>query len=305
MEMWARSSLGEHADFICACVDDDKNVAVNFERMFKFTSVINGVIMRRQDMPTYGQLGCSGFIVVGADGSCVSKKTKSFLDYNEKAFRDAENIMLTALEDAGIDLNAASSSARNLYSNGQKLSLEGITSNPSLNGTIVTVIEFDITKGRFHVMLNDGSNKKISVMPCCLAPIDDKASTPGIEKIHPPDLVGSELIDGEHSECTASINKCLSNSTYENLIVVLSCLENHFQHEESLAQVSGFGDSKDEFLPMHGHSKDHERILNLIRTKTNVFTQEHSDVNMSIIRNVASAFLDHARNFDTLFEGKL
>jgi hypothetical protein len=166
MEQWACSPLGKYVDFICVCVDDNKNVAINFEQMFKFTSVINGVVMKRQDMPTYGQLGCSGFIIVGADGSCVSKKTDAYLNYGEKAFKNAESVILTALEDAGVDFKTeANKKDGNLYARGQKLRLEGISSDPALNGIIITVLKFDTTKGRFHVLLNDGSNKQISILP--------------------------------------------------------------------------------------------------------------------------------------------
>ena len=311
MELWACSPLGKYVDFICVCVDDNKNVAINFEQMFKFTSVINGVVMKRQDMPTYGQLGCSGFIIVGADGSCVSKKTDAYLNYGEKAFKNAESIILTALEDAGIDFKTESNKKDgNIYAKGQKLRLEGISSDLSLNGIIVTVLKFDTTKGRFHVLLNDGSNKQISILPCNLAPleIDSTTAITITKSINPPNLIGCKLIDAEHADCTAAINMCLSDCTKENLTLVLNSLEKHFQHEELLAKDSGFGDVNDSFSPMYSHAKDHERILNSIRAQLGdtCCTQQLSDtIDMNTIYSVASAFLDHAKTFDVLLEGKL
>lgn len=312
MEMWASSPLGKYVDFICVCVDD-KSVAVNFERMFKFTKAINGVVMKRQDMPTFGQLGCSGFIVIGADGTCVSKKTNAFLDYGEKAFKNAEIVILTALEDANVELNISSKKQEHIYANGQMLRLEGIAADQTLNGRIVTVIKFDTTKGRFHVLLSDGSNRQISVLPCCLSPLSAEAEqntissseNQTVQEIQSPNLVGCEIIDEEHAECTAAINKCLRSNTRDNLASVLICLEQHFEHEERLAIASGFGNITDAFSPMASHAKDHARILTLTRAELERTVQNHSDINIRVIQTVAAAFLEHAKVFDSLLEGKL
>lgn len=312
MEMWACSPLGQHVDFICVCVDDDKRVAFTFERMFKFTKVINGVVMSRKDMPTFGQLGCSGFIVIGADGVCVSRKTSAFLAFGEKAFRTAESVIMTALEDADVELNAVteeSAKEKHLYANGQVLRLEGISSDLSLNGRLVTVINFETTKGRFNVSLNDDSNRRICVMPCCLAPITAEERITleyeAVTEIQPPNLVGCKAVDDEHFECTTAINECLRACTRENLASLLVCLEQHFEHEETLASTSGFGTVSDSFSPMFSHAKDHARILQLARAELERTAKNPSDVNVGVARMIAASFLEHAKVFDSLLEGNL
>jgi hypothetical protein len=52
-----------------------------FQKLFKFQGVINGWIPKQSFMPDYGQLGCSGFIVLDGKGKCASRKTLSFLQY--------------------------------------------------------------------------------------------------------------------------------------------------------------------------------------------------------------------------------
>jgi len=271
--------------------------------------------MKRKDMPTFGQLGCSGFIIIGADGECVSKKTKSFLEYGEQAFTHAENVILTALEDAGVDLdlNAAVKGEENQYANGQRLRLEGISSDPTLNGQIVTVINFDKTKRRFNVLLSDGSNRRFSVLPCSLKPLttEENENTTSenqvLKQIQPPNQVGLEVVDEEHAACTESINQCLRSGTRKNLASLLVCLEKHFQHEETLALESGFGSVTESLSPMFGHAKDHARILNLARSELERTAQypDSSDVNVGVVQTLASSFLEHAKNFDSLLEGKL
>jgi hemerythrin len=311
MELWASSLLGQYVNFICICVDDDKHVAIRFEQMFKFKKAINLVVMNRQDMPSYGQLGCSGFIVIGADGHCVSKKTNAFLDYGERAFQSAENVIKTALEDAGIDLDVVIQENERLYASGQILRLEGVSSDPTLNDSLVTVLNFNTSSGRFNVALNDGSNRKISVMPCCLAPVNEEVKTLAKDQpfteIQPPNLIGCKEVDEEHVECTVAINNCLSSCTRENLTLLLSCLEQHFQHEEILASKSGFGSSTDAMSPMYSHAKDHERILQLARDELDrtATAKDLSTVSIDVVRLVGASFIKHATLFDSLLEGKL
>lgn len=265
--------------------------------------------MKREDMPTFGQLGCSGFIVIGADGSCVSKKTDSFLNYAEKAFQNAESVIRTALEDAGVELNTGLNKKEHLYANGQTLRLEGLSSDPTLNGHTVTVIKYDTTNERFRVLLSDGSNRQISVLPCCLAPFIAQqnfvSENQDLNEIQQPNLIGCEIVDEEHAECTSAINQCLRSGTRDNLALLLICLEKHFEHEEKLALASGFGSITDGFSPMFSHAKDHSRILILTRAALERTDHNPSDINIDVIQTLAYAFLEHTKVFDSLLEGKL
>ena len=75
MERWARGPFGAHVRFICACVDA-QNVAVAFGQMFQLAAVVNAHIPSREHFPDFGQLGCSGFIVVDQGGRCVSRNVR-------------------------------------------------------------------------------------------------------------------------------------------------------------------------------------------------------------------------------------
>lgn len=91
MEEWGKRY--PDVQFLCICVETQR-VAKQFETMFGFEHVVNGYIPSQQYLPRgYGQLGCSGFIVVDKYGKFVSRKTKPYLQYGEYAFRHVEAIL--------------------------------------------------------------------------------------------------------------------------------------------------------------------------------------------------------------------
>ncbi len=116
MRHWA--STIPNAQFLEVCVESEA-VALHFHRTFGFGEnhhqysskpsengqddeglppVINGWIPSRHYMPVgYGQLGCSGFIISDANGKFVSRKTASFLQFGEDAFRHVESILADLL----------------------------------------------------------------------------------------------------------------------------------------------------------------------------------------------------------------
>lgn len=65
-----------------------------FDRMFRFRHAVNAYIPSQAYMPRgFGQLGCSGFVVVDAKGNFVSRKTKAFLQYGEHAFLHVDDML--------------------------------------------------------------------------------------------------------------------------------------------------------------------------------------------------------------------
>jgi hemerythrin len=206
MERWARGSLRDAGvDFYCVCVDE-VDVAINFGRLFQFKNVINCWIPSERDMPSYGQLGCSGFIVIGTKGQCISRATDSFLKVGpEQAFYQAEVVMRKALPPDNI-----SNIGRNggyVFTVGTSVRLDGVKSQPQLNGVVASIVAFDTTSGRYIVELggegnikNDASKPRldrISVRPCCIAPLSaDIVSVPTLEVSSP--LTG-ECTDGSCS----------------------------------------------------------------------------------------------------------
>lgn len=161
MELWASGGLGNFVDFLCICVDE-KHVAESFGQMFKFTSVINGWIPTRNDMPNFGQLGCSGFIIVSGDGYFISKKTSAFLEKGDIAFKQVEKFLINHLQ------SLCDQSVGNIplvngypYAAGCIAIIDGLVSTPQLNGSKCKVLKFDVKSGRFAVeLISDGSEEK-------------------------------------------------------------------------------------------------------------------------------------------------
>lgn len=91
---------GPHFNFILICCDGP-DLAKTFANRLKLTHVTNTVSL---DQPKFGQLGCSGFIVLDQMGQVKCAKTMAFLQHREAAFEQ-----MTALMDAM--LNGADDSA--------------------------------------------------------------------------------------------------------------------------------------------------------------------------------------------------
>ena len=168
MEEWARGPLGESAAFLSICVDSFE-CAKMFHRLFWFTKCVNGWIPRPSCMPDFGQLGCSGFIVLDGKGGCASRKTISLLQYGpEAAFSSLEQVLVKLLPFAAAAAPALPSSHG--YQVGSTLLLDGLKGEPALNGRRVRVEGFITASGRFSVKLI-GEERTLAVLPCCLAPL--------------------------------------------------------------------------------------------------------------------------------------
>jgi hemerythrin len=62
----------------------------------KLTHCVNGFVDRDEDLPSYGQLGCNGFVVLDKDHHVVSPQTSAFMDVRSLAFKHVE-ALLTAM----------------------------------------------------------------------------------------------------------------------------------------------------------------------------------------------------------------
>lgn len=324
MEKWASGELGRQykVQFICICVDS-KDVAIEFANMFRFTYAKNAWISRRDLMPSYGQLGCSGFIVVGTDGKAISQKTKSFLDYGpEEAFMDVENMIFNSKYglQGSSKLEKNTPRTENAYAPGCTVRIEGMKKNREINGSLGTIVKFDTTKGRYEVNLL--GDRRILVTPCKLVPVEsnllqenvsNSATSVTIRHLECPPLIGCKEIDIEHEFCTKSLNALLdavsvssaSGAHPELLHNVLTALEEHFEHEEKLAKKNGFGKGQTAgFSAFDSHLNDHNRILTKTR-KAYAAAQSCGFVTTADAQDIANAFSKHATDFDVLLEGHL
>jgi hypothetical protein len=294
MELWAKAMPA--VQFLCICVESQR-VALAFGRMFQFEKVVNCFIPSRTYMPVgFGQLGCSGFIVVDKKGNFVSRRTRAFLDYGDVAFDHVEELLAEQLRVEAAAAPAATASpvassvpdAHRSYSFSPG-STACIDEKETLGGSLVTIVRFDPASGCFVVRMQGTSSTDQSFLfrPCSLRPPDATptavadgptcvVAAPASKVAHynsfgPPPSVGVASMDQEHEACTEALAALLKTPTTVSLQKVLDSLMEHFHHEEALMKEHGFGGSSSTdgasstFSAFASHAKDHQRILTICR----------------------------------------
>ena len=146
MDRWA-VQYRNIAHFICVCVLGDSSslsLATEFGSNLQLRNCVNGFVDSRADMPSYGQLGCNGFIVLNPEHDVISKCTASFLQYREPAFKSVEVIL------------------DQWCRRGQRVAIKGLKSKPELNGSTAAIESFDSEKGRYTVII-DSTGEKLAL----------------------------------------------------------------------------------------------------------------------------------------------
>eukprot|EP00928_Gymnodinium_smaydae_P028685 TRINITY_DN2181_c0_g2_i1.p1 TRINITY_DN2181_c0_g2~~TRINITY_DN2181_c0_g2_i1.p1 ORF type:complete len:366 (+),score=44.40 TRINITY_DN2181_c0_g2_i1:226-1323(+) len=95
MNRWAASGRFD-CHFLCVCVVGDPgavHLCKEMSQEMKLTHVVNGYIDNERDMPNYGQLGCSGFIILDPDHHVVSPCTSAFMEVRDLAFKHVEALL--------------------------------------------------------------------------------------------------------------------------------------------------------------------------------------------------------------------
>mmetsp|Transcript_55185 Transcript_55185/g.118593 ORF Transcript_55185/g.118593 Transcript_55185/m.118593 type:complete len:359 (-) Transcript_55185:87-1163(-) len=95
MNSWAAEGKYD-CHFLCVCVLGDRsawNLAREFANEMQLTHCVNGFIDNEADLPTYGQLGCKGFIVLDAEHRVISKGTSAFMQVRDLAFEHVEALL--------------------------------------------------------------------------------------------------------------------------------------------------------------------------------------------------------------------
>jgi len=98
MVAWANGAYGHRVRLLMLCMetgDDGIATARSFGKRFQIPStVLNGYIDSPSEAPTYGQLGCGGFIVLGRYGEFAAARTvPAFLDKGMLAFSAVEQLL--------------------------------------------------------------------------------------------------------------------------------------------------------------------------------------------------------------------
>uniref|UniRef100_A0A6U4JIG0 Hemerythrin-like domain-containing protein n=1 Tax=Phaeomonas parva TaxID=124430 RepID=A0A6U4JIG0_9STRA len=299
MEWWGRGgNWRDRAAFLCVCVEG-RRVAASFQQAIGFRGAVNAFILLQADMPRFGQLGCSGFVVLDGDAKIVSPKTAALLDDGEAAFDDLEEHLNVLLEiddadededDADADgadaprqmISATMAQLRAMKVSDLKALLTG--AGVSLAGLVekADLVNVAATSGAVEVLPEEMLSNAVDDG-------GDGSSGEGAPKAvdekylgHLPS-VGVTSMDFEHEQCVEALRS-------GDLDTARAVLDAHFVHEEALMEGAGFGGGVgSRFSALESHRADHKRILQLIGSGASA-------------AELLRALHEHAEKFDKLYE---
>jgi len=155
MDAWSLK-YKDRANFICVGCDGPDLSSAMGSRM-RLKNCVNAYIASQRDMPRWGQLGCSGVIILGSgDQRVITPKTSAFLEVEDRAFRQVESILDSEL--SGLQCNVHP---------GDYVKVCGLKTSAELNNSIGLVMASDNNTGRCVVQLTD-TKKEIRIKPANL-----------------------------------------------------------------------------------------------------------------------------------------
>ncbi len=98
MDTWAQAYFGR-ATFVCVGCDGPE-LATAFAKRLRLSKCLLTYVDEANG-PRWGQLGCSGFIVLDAQGKVACRATKAFLEVRELAFAHVEALLGSLLAGSG------------------------------------------------------------------------------------------------------------------------------------------------------------------------------------------------------------
>jgi len=131
MEAWASGpAYADKAHFVCVCVLDEsrqaKGLAKEMAREARFKHAVNGFVASPSDLPRYGQLGCSGFIVFDKGFNLISDCTTSFMQMRRLAFQHVDTLLQKLVIGEGHRIPPACP--------GEEVQIHGLQNKQELNG---------------------------------------------------------------------------------------------------------------------------------------------------------------------------
>ena len=82
--------------FVCVCLDGPQ-LAAEFGKKLKLRECINTWV-DEDNKPTWGQLGCSGFIILDGQRTVVCPKSPAYLDEKERAFHYVDTFLKSLID---------------------------------------------------------------------------------------------------------------------------------------------------------------------------------------------------------------
>lgn len=301
MEQWAAGGQFPHVLFACLNVCDPGeglHVAQMFSSELRLKKVVNGYIERTRDMPSFGQLGCSGFILASPDGRVLVPATPPFLEYRNAAF-DWITSKLRMLPGAQpISVRVMGKKRGEKERAGRLVSISGRSCQVEFNDGTREVIEVNRVIEEDEPSDDEEQEEK-----------EGKAeeSKPNENAGDPENLDNLELgsydsvnvgsMDDDHEQCAAIIRVLARKRDVLTLKGLLRELQEHFKKEEEMMVKYTFGGSKG----LGGHAADHAAILNSIGEEVKACEQESRNVKGSFIREVAGRLRKHIHDYDLLY----
>mmetsp|Transcript_37225 Transcript_37225/g.89505 ORF Transcript_37225/g.89505 Transcript_37225/m.89505 type:complete len:323 (-) Transcript_37225:260-1228(-) len=319
MNAWAQQF--PDVQFLCVCVvAGNMALAREMGAMSKLTHCVNGVVERNEEMPSYGQLGCSGFMVVDSGFKVQAPCTSSFMQVRELAFKHVETVVDAVLKKQAIPSVCPGEFADIISHHDGKVSdnvvclgLEGdMVVVASLRSKQVTKVlptnlrkvdpdgtesDEDYSEGQGQACGPGGCGPGACGPGGC-GPVASSGATGAPRQVAVPTL-GVPEMDAEHQECAAVLDALLLEPTKPRLRAVLRCFEEHFKHEEQLLRETCFGGAADgPFSAQKVHREDHQRILTSIKMQLDSQCPVRA-------QEVVAAFTDHADKFDSTYASHL
>lgn len=333
MNNWAKDGR-YNCNFLCICVLGDSealSLAKEFSHEMRLSHCINGYCDKEEDLPTYGQLGCKGFIILDADHQVVASTTPAFMQVRGLAFAHVE-----ALLDAVCDKRPLPAVCPGEFS---------VLLNPPpdlarLKGCQGIIVEVEGNDFVHFAFLEGPMRGKTARLPTSAVNLmqpreggcsagnggcepgrcgDGKACAPGAcgecndgsgaclddtfvrDSL---DLVSVKVpsMDAEHAECAAALRDLATRRNAEALESVWQCLSDHFEHEEKLFVQFDFGGHVNENLSARkSHMDDHRRILGKIRIVLDATSTPSQAVAPGFIKDVLQDFHDHTSRYDASY----
>ena len=165
MDAWQKKYDGQ-CSFVCVCCEGPE-LAETFASRLQLKHCIN-TYCDQGHFPTWGQLGCSGFIVCDGNGNVTCKATSAFMEVRQLAFKHVETLVDAMLSPGGGGGGGDGSAVHP----GAAVELCGLSARPDLNGARGVCVDgaSGATGGRCVVQMADG--KTMSIKPANLKVVD-------------------------------------------------------------------------------------------------------------------------------------
>ena len=325
MDAWA-ASYGSAVAFICVCCAGPQ-LATNFGNELKLKNCHNTWV-DEDDMPSWGQLGCNGFIVIDGADTVVCQASPAYLEVKQAAFRHVETLInalvsskpAPKLAPGRVDPSVGGHCAEVRFGEEEEeeeeVIVSGLSSRPDLNGKRGRVLS-EAANGRLEVQI-EGEAAPLSIKRQNLTAAGEASAVPT-----PPAPVPSvkvDVLDDDHHKCEAKL-ALLARLTEppgvggkrrqidEALRGLLAAYEAHFAHEEALldehlyAAVAhdGAGGFSADKGARTSHFADHQAMLSGVRK----LLEDVPSIDAAAVLRLQLDFERHATAYDGSYADRL